>query len=83
MIFDYSKLKDKIETTYITDSTGKQHRYTRKQFAKDIGLTYSGLYKKLRGWNCFDQIEIKKSQQVLNISDDEIVDYFFRLKVSK
>ena len=47
------------------------------ELSKDIGISYSALYKKLRGLSTFNAIEIKKISEVLGLSNEEIFDIFF------
>lgn len=82
--FDYSKLKDLIETTeYYDDKAKKIKTYNKTTFAKAIGISYYSLYKKLKNIVPFSQNEIIKAIKVLNINLDEISIYFFTEKVKK
>ena len=84
IIFDYSKLKDLIETTqYFDTKDNKVKTYNKTTFAKAIGLSYYSLYKKLRNIVPFTQNEIIKTVKILNISQNEIPIYFFTEKVKK
>lgn len=83
-LFDYSKLKDLIETTqYFDKKDNKIKSYNKTTFAKAIGLSYYSLYKKLRNQVPFTQNEIIKSVKILNIDIKEIPVYFFTEKVKK
>ena len=53
----------------------KEKRLT--ELSRDIGISYSALYRKLRGSSSFNAIEIKKISEVLGLSNDEIFDIFF------
>ena len=83
-LFDYSKLKDLIETTqYLDEKDNKFKTYNKTTFARAIGLSYYSLYKKLRNIVPFTQNEIIKIVKILNISQNEIPIYFFTEKVKK
>lgn len=82
-IFDYSKLKDKIQTTLYTNNDGNSETYNLTSFAKAIGISYYSLYKKLRNIVPFTQQEIINCVRVLNIESSEISIYFFTEKVEK
>ena len=77
--FDYAKLKDLIISTKMDDNKN----YTKSTFAKKIGISYFSLYKKLNNNVSFTQNEIINIAKVLNISNEEIPEYFFKLKVEK
>lgn len=83
-LFDYSKLKDLIETTqYFDKKSNKIKLYNKTSFANAIGMSYYSLYKKLRNQVPFTQNEIIKSVKILNIDVKEIPVYFFTEKVKK
>ena len=83
-LFDYSKLKDLIETTqYFDKKSNKIKHYNKTSFANAIGMSYYSLYKKLRNQVPFTQNEIIKSVKILNIDVKEIPIYFFTEKVKK
>lgn len=83
-LFDYSKLKDLIETTqYFDKKSNKIKFYNKTSFANAIGMSYYSLYKKLRNQVPFTQNEIIKSVKILNIDVKEIPIYFFTEKVKK
>lgn len=83
-VFDFSKLKDLIESTvYYDEKEQKSKKYTKKSFAKAMGISYYSLYKKLQNIVPFTQIEIQKIVILLNIPANEIPLYFFIEKVKK
>ncbi len=47
------------------------------ELSKEIGISYSALYRKLRGTSAFNAIEIKKISEILGLSDNEIINIFF------
>lgn len=71
--FDYSKLRGK----YIEKFGGQEG------FAKAININRTSLIKKLNNKVPFKASEILDSVNVLNISLDDIPDYFFTEKVEK
>lgn len=73
MRFDYSKLKGRIREKY-----GKQ-----EVFAKAIGLTPTTISFKINGKAKWRQDEIVKAAKLLEISKDEIVEYFFNYEVQE
>lgn len=73
MRFDYSKLKGRIREKY-----GNQ-----EDFANAIGLTPTTISFKINGKAKWRQDEIVKAAKLLEISKDEIVDYFFNYEVQK
>lgn len=81
-IFDYAKLKDRIETSYYDDVTGR-HRFTRKKVASLLGLSDLGFRKKLNNEIGFKQWEIFNLCIILNIPFEEIHTYFFIPRVTQ
>lgn len=73
LVFDYSKLRGKI----------REKRYTQEEFAKQIGIGYVSLSKRLNNQLEFSSSEIFKSCHVLEIPADEISAYFFTPEVQK
>ncbi|EFR42922.1 DUF739 family protein [Dialister micraerophilus] len=71
MPIDYSKLKGKIKERYGTQA----------KFAEALGLSERSMSLKLTGKLPFDQKEIDNSLALLDISKNEIGEYFFALKV--
>lgn len=71
MRFDYAKLKGRIKEKY-----GNQG-----DFAKAIGLTPTTFSFKINGKAKWTQDEIVKAVELLEISRDEITEYFFNYKV--
>ena len=81
-IFDYSKLKDRIETSYYDDGVTR-HRFTRKKVASLLGLSDLGFRKKLKNEIGFKQHEIYNICVILNIPFAEIHTYFFTPKITQ
>ena len=48
-----------------------------KDLARDIGISATALYRKIKGVSEFSASEIKKISQILNLSNDKIIDIFF------
>lgn len=71
MPYDYSKLIGRIVELF----------HTRKNFATAMGMSVSALSNKLHGATSFSQDEIFRSIKLLQISSDEVLTYFFTLKV--
>ena len=71
--FNYSKLRGRIVEKY-----GKQEK-----FAKDIGISYVSLSKRLNNHLDFSVREILKMCKLLEIRLDDIPIYFFTTKVQK
>lgn len=67
MHFDFSKLLGRI----------KEYGYTQESLAKSIGKDKSTLSSKLNNKGEFKSGEIDAICKVLDISNDEIGDYFF------
>ena len=67
MRFDYDKLKGRIKEKY----------GTQENFAKAIGKTQTTTSFKINGKRLWNQEEIVKAIEVLGISKDDIVEYFF------
>ena len=70
MAFDYSKLRGRIVEKY-----GSQMSFAK---AMDISRTLS---LKMSGKRTWKQPEIRLAIKLLGLSDDDIKDYFFTLKV--
>jgi hypothetical protein len=73
MAFDYSKLLGRIVEKY-----GKQGA-----FAKAMNLSERSLSLKLNNHRFFDQKEISKACELLEIDDSSVHQYFFTLKVQQ
>lgn len=73
LVFDYNKLRGKI----------REKCYTQEEFAKQIGIGYVSLSKRLNNQLEFSSSEIFKSCNVLGIPADEISAYFFTPEVQK
>lgn len=71
MVFDYSKLLGKI----------KEKGLTQETLAKNIGITPGSMSEKLNNKANFKQKEIFSICRVLDISINEIGEYFFAPKV--
>lgn len=71
MKFNYSKLKGRI-----IEKFGKQ-----ENFAKAFGVSTATISNKLNNKTYWDNPEIAKAVELLEISPDEINDYFFNYKV--
>lgn len=65
--FDYAKLRGRI-----VEKCG-----TQAAFAKKVGLSTVAVTKKLRGQVAFRNDEILKMAEVLDISLDDLRDFFF------
>lgn len=73
MRFNYAKLKGRIKEKY----------GTQEDFAKVMGLTPTTFSFKINGKAKWKQDEIVKAVELLEISQDEIVEYFFNYKVQE
>lgn len=73
MKFNYSKLKGRI-----IEKFGKQ-----ENFAKAFGVSTATLSNKLNNKTYWDNPEIAKVVELLEISPDEINDYFFNYEVQE
>lgn len=71
MEFDYSKLRGRIIEIY-----GSQ-----EAFAEKMGLSTRSLSLKMNGKTYWKQPEICKAVKLLNIKDEDILLYFFAIKV--
>jgi transcriptional regulator with XRE-family HTH domain len=71
MSFNYRKLRGRIIEKY-----GKQY-----VFAEKMDMSERTLSLKLNGKIYFSQDEIAKASKLLDISDEQIIDYFFNQKV--
>ena len=69
--FDYAKLRGRI-----VEKCG-----TQAAFAKKAGLSTVAVTKKLRGQVAFRNDEILKMAEVLDISLDDLRDFFFAVAV--
>jgi len=69
--FDYAKLRGRI-----VEKCG-----TQAAFAKKVGLSTVAVTKKLRGQVAFRNDEILKMAEVLDISLDDLRDFFFAVAV--
>lgn len=71
MPYDYSKLAGRIVEKF----------GTRREFSKAIGLSEHSVSMKMTGKTSWKQEEITRACRVLNLSDTEIAEHFFALKV--
>ena len=71
MAFDYNKLRGRI-----VEKFGNQ-----SEFANAMGLSERTISLKINGKRPWKQEEILKAIQILGLTDDDIQDYFFTLKV--
>lgn len=72
-MYDYSLLLGKILSNY----------GSRYEFAAELGLTPQTLINKLKNRKAWDQKQIEKCCDLLDIPRDRIVDYFFTLDVAQ
>lgn len=73
MIYDYSKLRGRIIEIFKTQTA----------FAKAIKMSNAAISSRLNNKTYFDQNEIIKVCEVLNIKIEDIQVYFFKFKVQK
>ncbi len=73
MSFNYSKLKGRIIEIFGTQSN----------FAAEMGWSERTLSLKLKGKRSWKQTDICKALQLLRLTEQDIPDYFFTLKVQK
>ena len=71
MQFEHNKLKGKI----------KEKGFTQEEVAKYLNVAPSTFSIKINGSVFFNQDEIKKMVDLLDIADEEYNKYFFTLKV--
>lgn len=71
MSFDYSKLRGKIVEKFGSQSS----------FAKAMEISERTLSLKMSGKRMWKQLEICLAINLLELSDDDIREYFFTLKV--
>lgn len=71
MAFDYSKLKGRIVERFGSQAV----------FAKEMNMSERTLSLKMNGKRSWKQTDICKAAKLLGISRDDIVDYFFKVKV--
>lgn len=69
--FDYSKLLGRI----------RELSLTQEECAKKIGVSAQSFNYKLNNKRSFNQVEIKKLVELLELDCTEIKDYFFTEKV--
>lgn len=73
MNFDYRKLKGRI----------KEYYDTQDNFAKALDIGRTALSQRLNNHINFSQKEIVKAYVLLNLSKEEIPEYFFTKQVQK
>lgn len=71
MAFDYSKLRGKIVEKFGTQT----------EFSKAMNLSERTMSLKLNGERAWKQDEICRAVGLLELSNEDIQDYFFTLKV--
>lgn len=71
MVYNYNKLKGKI----------REVCGTQEKFALALERTDTTINNKLNNKTYFTQDEISKAIEVLNITSEEIYEYFFNQKV--
>ena len=71
MAFDYSKLRGKIVEKFGTQT----------EFSKAMNLSERTISLKLNGGRAWKQDEICRAVGLLELSNEDIQDYFFTLKV--
>ncbi|MBC5996351.1 DUF739 family protein [Romboutsia ilealis] len=71
MSFDYKKLKGRI----------KEYYDTQDNFAKALNIGRTGLSLRLNNRMDFTQKEINRAYVLLDLSKEEIPEYFFKQKV--
>lgn len=69
--YDYSKLNGKIVEVF----------GTKKKFAQSMNLSEKSISDKTNNKRCWQQKEISKACELLQIPNDEINSYFFKYKV--
>lgn len=73
MAFDYRKLRGKIREVF----------GTQEKFSKAIGIGTTSLSAKLNNYVQWNQLEIDRACELLDIKDEEITLYFFTKEVQK
>lgn len=73
MAFDYSKLSGRIKEKY----------GTQEKFAQAMGTSGTVLSRKLNNLSKWDQDDITKAVDLLDIADKDFRKYFFTIKVQK
>lgn len=58
----------------------KEKNYSEKEFANLIGLTAPTFSGRIKGITFFNTEEIKKAAKLLEISNEQIYEYFFEEK---
>lgn len=71
MAFDYSKLRGKIIEKYKSQT----------KFAKAMGWSEQTMSKKMNGKIPWKQTDIHKAIRLLDASESDIQEYFFKIKV--
>lgn len=66
-MFDAFKFKAKVV----------ENRKTLESVAREMGVNYSTLYKKMYGISDFTREEIQKLKSILNMSADDVTSIFF------
>jgi len=71
--FDYSKLRGRIKELYKTET----------EFAKELGLSTVSLSGRLNNKLNFEQSEMLKIGEMLNIDKEDLHNYFFTRQIKK
>ena len=71
--YDYSKLKGRIRESFPNQS----------EFAEKLEISDASLSYKLNNKKVFNQDQIQRAIEILNLTAQETMDYFFTLKVDK
>lgn len=71
--YDYSKLKGRIKECFSKQS----------DFAQKLGISNTSLSYKLNNKTAFDQNEIQDAIKIFQLTPQETINYFFKIKVDK
>lgn len=55
----------------------KEHGTTLEQFALELGISLSAIRRKINGSTQFNRVEIEKSCDLLNLTNEELLEIFF------
>lgn len=70
-------LEDKRLVYYTLKSKIRKKKLNYKEISKKMNISESGLNKKMNGKNFFTQSEIYELKELLELSNDELVQIFF------
>lgn len=73
MIYDYEKLSERIAKKFENEA----------EFSSAMGISSKSIASRLENKKTWEQNEITKAIELLNIKADQITDYFFTRKESK